>query len=97
MEDFSKLVTHSSPQEVLMRLAFRAWKRVKSEKFHEWKSPVLQSLKPLGEDQRIALFMVELAGLEMKDAATIVGVDEGKFRSLLAGAQKFLATNTVNV
>jgi DNA-directed RNA polymerase specialized sigma24 family protein len=97
IEDFSKVGADSSPQKLLMNFAVKAWKKIKSEKFHEWKAPVLQSMKTLGEDQRAALFMIEIAGLELNDAAKILGCDESKFRLLLAGAQKFLATNSVKV
>lgn len=97
LDDFPKTGSQASPQQVLMNLAVKAWKKVKAEKFHDWNSPVLQSMKALGEDQRAALYLVEMAGLEMKDAAKLLGCDESKFRLLLAGAQKFLATNSVKV
>ena len=97
VEDFSKLSAAQVPQKALMECAIKAWKKLKQERFHEWQSPILQSLKSLGEDQRLALFLVEIAGLEFSDAARIMGLDNMKFRSLLAGAQKFLATNAVKV
>lgn len=97
VEDFSKLSAEGAAQKALMTCAMKAWKTVKQEKFHEWKSPILQSMKQLGEEQRIALFLVEVAGLELADASRIFGCDESKFRALLAGAQKFLAINSVKV
>ncbi len=96
-DDFAKLSSEGLPQKTLMMCAMRAWKQLKQGKFHEWQVPILQSLKPMPEDQRVALFLVEMAGLEMSDAAKLLGCDETKFRSLLAGAQKFLATNAVKV
>lgn len=97
LQDFSQVKSDTSAQTLLMALAWKAWNKIKSEKFHEWNAPVLQSMKSLGIEQRAALFAIEMAGLELSDAARIFRSDEKTVRTLLAGAQKYLATSSIRV
>jgi hypothetical protein len=97
VEDFSTFSAEPSAHKVLMTCALRAWKKLRQEKFHEWKSPILQSLKPLAEEPRLALFLVEIAGLQIDEAASLMGSDVTRFRTTLAAGQKFLATNMITV
>jgi hypothetical protein len=97
VEDFAKIHEGQSAVSVLMAKAWKAWKTVKSERFHEWNNPILQSMKGLAVDHRAVLFASELAGLEIRDIGPIFGIDESTVRRSLAEAHKFLATSAIRV
>jgi DNA-directed RNA polymerase specialized sigma24 family protein len=97
VEDFARIDGGMAPVPVLMSKAWIAWSHIKSERFHEWKSPILQSMKALGVQQRAMLFASEVAGLEMSEMGSIFGCDESTIRRALAEAHKFLATAAIRV
>jgi hypothetical protein len=97
IDDFSQVKSGTSPVVLLMALAWKAWNKIKGQKFHEWNLPILQSLKTLGVEQRAALFAVEVAGLEIDEAAKIFGTSDTLLRQMLAQANRHLAVNTVRV
>lgn len=97
LQDFAQVKSETSAPTLLIALAWKAWNKIKSEKFHEWNAPILQSMKAISIEQRAALFAVEMAGLEVPDAAKLFGSDEKTIRKLLAGAQKFLSTTSIRV
>jgi len=97
LQDFSQVKSNTAPGVLLMALAWKAWAKVKAEKFHEWSVPILQSMKALGIEQRAALFAVDVAGIEIHEAAKIFSTNETVIRQLLADAQKHLAVNAIRV
>jgi DNA-directed RNA polymerase specialized sigma24 family protein len=97
IEDFSQVKSGTSPAVLLMALAWKSWNKVKSQKFHEWKLPILQSMKSLGVEQRAALFAIDIAGLEIDEAAKIFGTTDTLVRQMLAQAHKHLAVAAINV
>lgn len=97
IEGFVRLPEGSNAVQILMSKAWKAWGKIKSERFHEWNNPVLQSMKPLSVDARAALFASEIAGLEIRDIAQILGDDDQSVRRKLAEAHKFLATSAISV
>jgi DNA-directed RNA polymerase specialized sigma24 family protein len=80
-----------------MALAWKSWNKVKGQKFHEWKLPILQSMKNLGVEQRAALFAIDVAGLEIDEAAKIFGTSDTVVRQMLAQAHKHIAVTAINV
>ena len=97
IEDFSQVKSGTSPVVLLMALAWKAWNKLKGQKFHEWKLPVLQSMKTLGVEQRAALFAIDVAGLEIDEAAKIFGTSDDLVRLMLAKGHRHLAESAINV
>jgi hypothetical protein len=97
IEDFSQVKSGTSPSVLLMALAWKSWNKVKGQKFHEWKLPILQSMKNLGVEQRAALFAIDVAGLEIDEAAKIFGTSDTVVRQMLAQAHKHIAVTAINV
>lgn len=97
LEDFAQVKEETSASLLLMALAWKAWDKIKSERFHDWNVPILQSMKVLGVEQKAALFAIEMAGLDIKQASKIFGSDENTVRRLLADSQKHLAVSSIRV
>lgn len=97
IQDFARVNENVEPAKLLMSLAWKALNNLKSEKFHEWNAPIIQSMKSLGVEQRAVLFVVEMAGLELADAAKVFGRDESFIRKYLADAYKHLAVSQIRV
>lgn len=97
IQDFSEVKSSTSPVILLMTLAWKAWENISSQKFREWNLPILQSMKTLGVEQRAALFIVDIAGLDIDQAAKIFGTSETSVRQMLAQAQKHLAAEAIRV
>lgn len=93
LEDFNTVKPSTDATALLMALTWRAWIKLKSEKFHEWSQPTLQAIKNLSVDERAALYVVDMAGVEPKDAATLIGTSEKELRSVLAAARQKLVAN----
>ncbi len=97
IDDFAQIHEGRSAVQVLMAQAWKAWQKIKNERFHEWNNPILQSMKGLGVDQRAVLFASELAGLEISEIGPIFGVDDATVRRSLSEAHKFIATSAIRV
>jgi len=97
IEDFSQVKSNTSPEVLLMALAWKAWSKIKNDKFREWSVPILQSMKSIGVEQRAALFAVDIAGLEISDSAKIFNTTDAVIRQMLATGHKHLATATISV
>ena len=97
LDDFAQVKEDTSASLLLMALAWKAWAKIKSERFHDWSMPILQSVSGLGVEQKAAWFAIEMAGLEMFEAGKVFGTDENIVRKLLAEAQKFLAVSSIRV
>ena len=97
IEDFAGVREGSPAVNILMSKAWKAWGHLKSQRFHEWNNPILQSMKALAVDQRAVLFASDMAGLEIGEIARIFGTDEQSVRRSLAEAHKFLATSPISV
>ena len=95
--DFVNIKTSANPTFILMSLAWKAWRKVSNEKFHEWDLPILKSMKSLYVNQRAILFALEVAGLDLREAASVFGGDEHANRSDLAEANRFLALNEIRI
>lgn len=97
IEDFSQVKSSANPMLLLMALSWKAWNKIKGQKFHEWKLPILQSMKSLGVEQRAALFAIDIAGLEIEEAAKIFGTSDMMVRQMLADAHKHLVLSSISV
>lgn len=97
IEDFSQVKSSVNPLVLLMALSWKAWNKIKGQKFHEWKLPILQSMKSLGVEQRAALFAIDIAGLEIEEAAKIFGTSDTMVRQMLADAHKHLVLSAISV
>ena len=97
IEDFQKVSPSSNAVYLLLALAWRAWQKIKAERFHEWQNPMLQSIKGLPMEARAVLFASEVAGLELSEIAKIFGTDESQVRRQLAVANKYLTATTIKV
>jgi DNA-directed RNA polymerase specialized sigma24 family protein len=54
-------------------------------------------MKNLGVEQRAALFAIDVAGLEIDEAAKIFGTSDTVVRQMLAQAHKHIAVTAINV
>lgn len=95
LEDFNSVKVSTEAATLLLVLTWKAWNKLKSERFHEWIHPSLMMLKQLNTDERAAIYVVDMAGVEPKDAATIVGTSEKEIRMTLAGARKKLTADVM--
>lgn len=95
--DFQKVTAGTNATNLLMALAWKAWQKIKAERFHEWNSPILQSMKGLSADGRAVLFASEVAGLEIDDIAKLFGTDVSQIRKQLAAANKYITASTIRV
>ena len=91
LEEFSGVKSSADAVALLMALTWRAWQKLKSERFHEWAQPTLNTLKKLNTDERAAVYTVDIVGLLPKDAAAILGASEKEVRMTLASARHKLA------
>ena len=96
LEDFSSVKASTEAPALLLALTWKAWNKLKSERFHEWAHPALAMLKKLNTDERAAVYVVDMAGVEPKDAATILGASEREIRITLASARQKLTADTVH-
>jgi len=97
LQDFSQVKSSTSPVVLLMALAWKAFNKIKTQKFHEWNLPILQSIKALGVEQRAALYAIDIAGLEVGEAANLFSSSDAAVRQMLAEAQRYLAVNAIRV
>lgn len=97
LQDFSQVKPDALAPKILVNLAWKAWNKMKSEKFHEWNAPILQSMKGLGVEQRVTLYVIEMAGFDISEAARLLGSDDVTIRRMLSEAQKYLATATIRI
>ena len=97
LDEFAQVKEETSASLLLMALGWKAWNKIKTERFHDWNVPILQSMKSLGIEQKAALFAIEMAGLDIKEASKIFGSDENTVRRLLADSQKHLAVSSIRV
>ena len=97
MEDFQKVTPATNAVNLLMALAWKAWQKLKSERFHEWQNPLIQSMKGLAPEARAVLFASEVAGLEISEIARLFGTDEQQTRRQVAIANKYITGTTIRV
>jgi hypothetical protein len=97
LENFATVKAGASPVLILMTLAWKAWNNMKSEKFHDWSVPILQSMKGIGVEQRATLYALEIAGLDVQGVCKAFGTDEHSVRKALADSNRFLATNEIRI
>lgn len=95
--ELSNLMSEKNPKNYLIMLAWRAWHKIQSERFHEWSHPTVNALRKLDLNERAALFAVDMAGILPATAATLLGQSEREIRVSLASARKRLASGEVSL
>jgi DNA-directed RNA polymerase specialized sigma24 family protein len=97
IEGFGQIKANANPIEVLIKFSWKAWGRVRTESFHPWNNPTVSALKPLDEDERAALYIVDMIGISVKEAAQIIGSSESHIRRSLAGARGRFVSGAISL
>lgn len=97
IDDFGKVKANANPVDMLMVLAWQAWNRIKSERFHEWSHPTLNALRKLSTDERASLYVIDMVGISPKDAARLFGSNERAVRMSLASARRRLVSGEISL
>ena len=97
LEDFDSVKPATDAVGLLMALTWKAWNKLKTERFHEWSQPTLNALKKFTPKERAALYVVDMVGLSVKDAASVMGTIDQDVRKALATARQKLTLGEVKV
>jgi hypothetical protein len=95
VEGFDRLPKNTDPLKHLLSLTWNSWMDLRGERFHEWNSPVVASLKALKPDERACLFLVDMAGLNAEQSAVLMTMSEKDVRIALAAARRRLAKGEI--
>lgn len=95
--NFEKLRGVSNPSEYLFELGWRAWGTLKSERFHEWSHPFVAAIRPLQIGERVAMFAVDMLGLEPAVVARVTGQAETDLRKHLASGRRRLTNGEIKL
>ena len=97
LEDFDRLKSNVNPVDHLLKTAWNAWAQLRSDSFHPWNHPTVVSLSRLGVDDRAALYMVDMVGLNPAAAAALMEASETDLRLSLANARKGLVSGEISI
>jgi DNA-directed RNA polymerase specialized sigma24 family protein len=97
IEDFSEIKSGDDPVEVLLRFAWRSWQKISNERFHDWMQPTVNALRKLDREQRAALYLVDMIGVNPKNTAVILEASEREVRENLAVARRRLTTGEISL
>lgn len=97
LEEFDSVKPSTEATNLLMALTWKAWNKLKAERFHDWSQPTLNALKTFKIEERAALYVVDMVGIGAKDAASVMGTKEQDVRKALAKARQKLTAGEVKV
>lgn len=88
VEEFASLKSSIDPVKYLLERAWKTWLGFKGEKFIESTSALAKSLKTMTLDERVAMFLIDMVGLKVQEAAFLTNTSEKDSRLALASGRQ---------
>ena len=95
LADFERVSPSTDAVSLLMALTWKAWQKLKSERFNEWAIPLMATLKTMSIESRAVLYVVDMVGMDADEAAKVFGTDEKSVRKLLSDARNRMASGSL--